>query len=754
MQYPVTIVEKFVQIAPHFPCSVPTFDQGQMVGHCSCQGWQASKAVREAPAAKRGKMEGRMDRYKCETCQHPLTEHGALMELDEKELERRASVAQRILNLIDCRAPQLRIDALKEELYNNNKENPTESDNKATQMIEGNNGGEQPPFEEPVIAQILSNFVTLTYKARSEERQKTQKIIPFLVDVIDAHEPSAPEEDEDDQTYLLNYRRWQCFCAIGEDYQTASHKLSAVFGKTMLLQIFQEIKDSIINNGLLTNALKPFFPSFIKDLERHLKKLNRSFRRGADMTSTLDRKRKLIGYTRSPLQPKKVRTTREDEIDILSIGNSRNAAIPVALVASKGPITDGPVQPDEHERGSNQPEPSGHIIRLSNDHMLGPETGMESTRARDEMAKTEEKMGTIRFQLVWNNGRRQNLRWLADLRSVFSTQLPKMPREYIARLVFDTRHRSLALIKRDRVIGGISFRPFAQQGFLEIAFCAISAGEQVKGYGTHLMNHLKEWARKQEILYMLTYADNYAIGYFKKQGFTLSVTLAKRYWQGYIKDYEGASPMECVVHPAVSYTDVPNTVQRQKECVMAFMKKLYSGYGQVYPGLDWLKKKKQNIPITQIPGIEHTFYSALRPLVSEREDRGSIESQQFVFKDVLQAIKEHPAAWPFLSPVDRSEVWDYYNVIRDPIDLQTMEKRLDEGNYYITRDIFLADLRRMCQNCRQYNGPNNVYYDCAEAIERYVEEVFSAPFGHSERPRTRKSGKPTTTTTTGTATPM
>lgn len=48
---------------------------------------------------------------------------------------------------------------------------------------------------------------------------------------------------------------------------------------------------------------------------------------------------------------------------------------------------------------------------------------------------------------------------------------------------------------------------------------------------------------------------------------------------------------------------------------MAFMKKLYSGYGQVYPGLDWLKKKKQNIPITQIPGIEHTFYSALRPLV-------------------------------------------------------------------------------------------------------------------------------------------
>jgi histone acetyltransferase len=54
------------------------------------------------------------------------------------------------------------------------------------------------------------------------------------------------------------------------------------------------------------------------------------------------------------------------------------------------------------------------------------------------MAKTEEKMGTIGFQVVRNDGTRRSLLWLADLRNVFSTQLPKMPREYIARLVFDT----------------------------------------------------------------------------------------------------------------------------------------------------------------------------------------------------------------------------------------------------------------------------------------------------------------------------
>lgn len=38
-----------------------------------------------------------------------------------------------------------------------------------------------------------------------------------------------------------------------------------------------------------------------------------------------------------------------------------------------------------------------------------------------------------------------------------------------------------------------------------------------QGYGTHLMNHLKEYHIKHDILNFLTYADEYAIGYFKKQ---------------------------------------------------------------------------------------------------------------------------------------------------------------------------------------------------------------------------------------------
>ena len=81
---------------------------------------------------------------------------------------------------------------------------------------------------------------------------------------------------------------------------------------------------------------------------------------------------------------------------------------------------------------------------------------------------------------------------LIALKNIFSKQLPNMPREYIARLVLDRRHRSVAIIRRKRnVVGGITYRPFHKQHFGEIAFCAVTANEQVKGFGTRLMNYTK-----------------------------------------------------------------------------------------------------------------------------------------------------------------------------------------------------------------------------------------------------------------------
>ena len=125
---------------------------------------------------------------------------------------------------------------------------------------------------------------------------------------------------------------------------------------------------------------------------------------------------------------------------------------------------------------------------------------------------------------VENDGSDEALVMLTNLKNIFAAQLPKMPRDYISRLVYDPRHESLACVFEGEVVGGVTYRPHRTQAFSEIAFCAVSEQHQVQGYGTRIMNQLKEKCKRDGIEGLLTYADNHAIGYFRKQGFSKQVS--------------------------------------------------------------------------------------------------------------------------------------------------------------------------------------------------------------------------------------
>eukprot|EP01050_Picozoa_sp_SAG11_P022635 SAG11_NODE_4327_length_1946_cov_2.250135_3_plen_125_part_00 len=58
----------------------------------------------------------------------------------------------------------------------------------------------------------------------------------------------------------------------------------------------------------------------------------------------------------------------------------------------------------------------------------------------------------------------------------------------------------------------------------------------------------------------------------------------------------------------------------------------------------------------------------------------------------------------FTPAVNTDEVTDYLTIIKDPIDLQLIERRLKQPNlFYKTKEIFKADLKRMVDNCRTFN---------------------------------------------------
>ncbi|KAK9378548.1 uncharacterized protein V2V93DRAFT_388801 [Kockiozyma suomiensis] len=335
-------------------------------------------------------------------------------------------------------------------------------------------------------------------------------------------------------------------------------------------------------------------------------------------------------------------------------------------------------------------------------------------------AVIEERDGAIEFRVVNNDNSRENLMILTGLKNIFQKQLPKMPREYIARLVYDRSHLSIAIVKKPlTVVGGITYRPFASRKFAEIVFCAIASSEQVKGYGAHLMNHLKDYVKASSpIMYFLTYADNYAIGYFKKQGFTKEISLERSIWMGYIKDYEGGTLMQCSMIPRIRYLDSSTILLRQKAAIMSKIKQISKSH-VIRPGLAIFKDgNRPQLDPMEIPGLKEAGWTPEMDELARQPKRGPHFA---VMQHLLNEMMNHPSAWPFAQPVNRDEVADYYTIIKEPMDLSTMEQRLESDAYQSMED-FLYDARLIFNNCRSYNNETTTYYKNATKLEKFMTQ--------------------------------
>ncbi|KKZ63889.1 histone acetyltransferase [[Emmonsia] crescens] len=336
---------------------------------------------------------------------------------------------------------------------------------------------------------------------------------------------------------------------------------------------------------------------------------------------------------------------------------------------------------------------------------------------QEKPAVLEEQNGEIEFQVVNNDGSHNSTIILTGLKCLFQKQLPKMPKDYIARLVYDRAHLSIAIVKMPlEVIGGITFREFQDRKFAEIVFCAVSSDQQVKGYGAHLMAHLKDYVKATSpVMHFLTYADNYATGYFQKQGFTKDISLDRSIWMGYIKDYEGGTLMQCSMVPRMRYLELGRMLLKQKATVQAKMRLLSSNHIVHPPPPQWANNVTPIDPLS-IPAIRATGWSPDMDALSREPRHGPHFNE---LRRFLNQIQNHKQAWPFLHPVDKDEVADYYNVITSPMDLSTVEAKLERDDYAAPKEL-VHDLKLIFSNCRQYNDATTVYAKCAVKLEKYM----------------------------------
>ena len=123
------------------------------------------------------------------------------------------------------------------------------------------------------------------------------------------------------------------------------------------------------------------------------------------------------------------------------------------------------------------------------------------------------------------------------------------------------------------------------------------------------MNHLKEFCKRpdENIEFFLTYADNFAIVFFKKQGFKMPVTMPRERWAPYIKDYEGGTLMECYINPRIEYLSTTAMIARQRQVIEQKVAELTTN-AKVWPGLSWGDGVVAH-PLDQIPGIKEAGWN-------------------------------------------------------------------------------------------------------------------------------------------------
>uniref|UniRef100_A0AC35U1C7 Bromo domain-containing protein n=1 Tax=Rhabditophanes sp. KR3021 TaxID=114890 RepID=A0AC35U1C7_9BILA len=83
-------------------------------------------------------------------------------------------------------------------------------------------------------------------------------------------------------------------------------------------------------------------------------------------------------------------------------------------------------------------------------------------------------------------------------------------------------------------------------------------------------------------------------------------------------------------------------------------------------------------------------------------------------------------AWPFLTPVDVEalKLVDYYTVVKQPMDLSTIKKKID-SKQYMTAYEFREDFHLMCNNCFSYNPPIDDVHKQGIKLMAYFEDKWN-----------------------------
>ncbi|KAL0992630.1 hypothetical protein UPYG_G00095980 [Umbra pygmaea] len=138
-------------------------------------------------------------------------------------------------------------------------------------------------------------------------------------------------------------------------------------------------------------------------------------------------------------------------------------------------------------------------------------------------------------------------------------------------------------------------------------------------------------------------------------------------------------------------------------------------------------------PSTYVPTVPE-FNPPPPEYVNPSRPKRQTNQLQYLLKAVLKTLWKHNFSWPFQAPVDavKLNLPDYYKIIKCPMDMGTIKKRL-ENSYYWNAQECIHDFNTMFTNCYIYNKPGDDIVLMAEQLEKmFLQKITEMPQNETE----------------------
>ncbi|KAG7166143.1 transcription initiation factor TFIID subunit 1-like, partial [Homarus americanus] len=117
---------------------------------------------------------------------------------------------------------------------------------------------------------------------------------------------------------------------------------------------------------------------------------------------------------------------------------------------------------------------------------------------------------------------------------------------------------------------------------------------------------------------------------------------------------------------------------------------------------------------------------AINPLL---DDDDQVAFDYILDNIVNQKLFSMQESWPFMKPVNKKNVKDYYEIIQHPMDLSTIAKKVKNHKYH-SRAEFMHDMDLILTNSIRYNGQDSSFSQKAEILLQVCRENLAEYESH------------------------